>query len=393
MKKTLYTLMVVVPMVASCAWVKEQTLFQQDQPVAAAEHVAAVPSREGITQLWKIDIDQRLLGHTYGYSTPVATDHLVIAGSQDGFARVYRLSDGREKFSIALREVCDSGAAQFSNGLIALADSAGVLYGIDPEKGTLAWQYQLSSVLVSAPIVVGDDILVQTVDNSIYRISATGEKRWSYTGQPSGLNMYLTASPMLHDNVIYSVFANGESVAIDVDSGMLKWRRQLILDPDAAVLSELRAPMATPVWLDKFVLGMQEGVDAVLVAFYQGDLMVLSAKDGSPMISLPISMKTSPVVDGHHLFVADTEGMLQSINLQDGSTLWKQKISTRELSGLTLSGQYLWLTDDEGWVTRVNLQGEPLGRLKLQGRIDRAPVALPDGVLVRSNQGLLTRLQ
>jgi outer membrane protein assembly factor BamB len=212
-----------------------------------------------IQKVWSVDVDQRKPGDPVGFSQPavVATPNgkIVIAG-RDARVRVYDFN-GSELHRIAIDEPSDCGALALPNGVVVVGDIGGLLYGIDPEKGSVLWRYQLSSPFFSQPVLLQDGFLIQTSDNRIYRFSNDGKKQWSYAGSGGGLGIYLTSSPLVVDATLYAVLTNGDAIALKVDTGDLLWRRQLLLNTDAPVLSELRAPIAAPVMLKQGYIGIE----------------------------------------------------------------------------------------------------------------------------------------
>ncbi len=352
-------------------------------------------SSRAIQRVWSVDVDQRKPGDPEGFSQPAIVTNpdgkIVIAG-RDARVRVYDFN-GSELHRIAIDEPSDCGALALPNGVVVVGDIGGLLYGIDPVKGSILWRYQLSSPFFSQPVLLQDGFLVQTSDNRIYRFSNDGEKQWSYAGSGGGLGIYLTSSPLVVDATLYAVLTNGDAIALKVDSGDLLWRRQLLLNTDAPVLSELRAPIATPVMLKQGYIGIEKFESAILVGFYQGDLLILSARDGRQLFAKEISIKSTPLVDHGTLYVATASGELASIDLATGATQWKQKFTDGELLGPVLWEDSLWLANDRGSVLRISRDGEKRDEIAFNGRIERMPIVTPAGILVRTGLGTLTLIR
>lgn len=351
-----------------------------------------------IQTIWSVDVDQRELGEPAGFSQAAvvpaqgSSQELIVIGGRDGRVRVYDLS-GSELHFITINEPSDSGALALKNGLVVVGDIDGMLYGIDPVQGGIVWQYQLSSAFLAQPVLLNDGFLIQTMDNRIYHFASDGSKRWSYAGHGGGLGMYMSASALVVDQAVYVVFTNGDAVALKADSGDLLWRRQLLLNTDAAVLSELRAPLSSPVHLDQAVIGIEKTGDALLVAFYQGKILVLLRQDGTQLFSRDISIKSTPVIDQGHIYIANASGEVEAINLANGATSWKQKLSDGELLGPVIWNGALWVVDDRGIVIRLGKDGRKQASLTLNGRIERAPIVTSAGLLARTGPGVLTLLR
>jgi outer membrane protein assembly factor BamB len=352
-------------------------------------------SSRAIQKIWSVDVDQRKPGDPVGFSQPAVVTgpngKIVIAG-RDAHVRVYDFN-GSELHRIAIDEPSDCGALALTNGVVVVGDVGGLLYGIDPVKGSILWRNQLSSPFFSQPVLLQDGFLVQTSDNRIYRFSNDGKKQWSYAGSGGGLGIYLTSSPLVVDATLYAVLTNGDAVALKVDTGDLLWRRQLLLSTDAPVLSELRAPIAAPVMLKQGYIGIEKFEAAILVGFYQGDLMILSARDGRQLFAKEISIKSAPLVDSGNLYIAASSGELASIDLATGATQWKQKFTDGELLGPVLWKDSLWLADDRGSLLRIGRNGEKRGEIAFGGRIERMPTVTPAGILVRTGLGVLTLIR
>jgi outer membrane protein assembly factor BamB len=292
--------------------------------------------------------------------------------------RVFHLN-GNELRRIPIAAPCESGAVALSDGLVVLGDVYGGLYAIDPVGGVIKWKHALSSVLLGQPVRIGEDVLVQTADNRIYRFGPDGAKRWSYTGNLGGLSLHQGAAPVVAGDTIYAVFANGDAVALKADSGNLIWRRQLILDSSAAVLSELKTPVADPVLAG----------DMLIVSIYQDNLLALSTKTGEQIWLRALSVKSTPLLDHGILYVATSKGEVLAIEPENGQSLWRQKLGGGELVGPVQWQDQLAVADESGHVYLLRKDGELAGYKDMGGRFDRPPVVTARGLLVRKGSGSL----
>jgi len=349
-----------------------------------------------IEQVWAVDVDNRKVADPLAYARPAVTGHgadmRIVLGGRDGRAHIYDLN-GQELYRIALAEGVDSGAATLSSGLVVLADTGAILYGIDAMQGRIVWRFSLSSPLTGVPVAVGDDVLVQTSDNRIYRINAKGEKVWSFADQPGGLGLYLNASPLAYKGRVYALLSTGDAVSLHADTGDLEWRKQLLLDNNAAYLDDLKSPQAQPVWLPELNLNGNTARDVVLFSFYQGEVFALSRRDGSTSLRHSVSLKSAPLSHDGVLYIADTHGVLQAINRRSGTILWQQQLSNGELLGPVLWHGSLWLSNNQGNIFKVGLDGQLQAQFSLPGQFDRVPLLSSAGVVVHSSFGGLYLLR
>ncbi|MFQ5355071.1 MAG: PQQ-binding-like beta-propeller repeat protein [Mariprofundaceae bacterium] len=327
---------------------------------------------------WVRDIDQRKPLGASGYSLPTVTSDAIVIGGGDRRVHIYK-KHGGEQGRIGLSAPSESGALTLTNDLVVLADNDGVLYGIDAKKIAIIWKQQLSSVLLGKPVAAGDDFLVQTADNRIYRFSQDGKKKWSYSEQMQGLTLHAGSSPSSKGDQVYAVFGNGDVVALKAESGDLLWRRQLYLSMEAAALSDIRAPVSRPV-----VSG-----DLLILSFFQGNITALSRKDGQQVWSKDISLKDTPLALGSNLYMASGDGKVFALDAASGQIVWKQGVSDAELIGPVAWKGGLVVGDSKGRITVLDMKGNIIKQLSISGRIDRSFVVFPGGILVRNDLGNL----
>lgn len=361
--------------------------------VQAVEAITAITSGS-IDVLWRNDVDQRRPASPMGFSLPAAVQttqgERIVVGGQDQRVRIYD-AGGSEISRIALAAACESGALQLSNGLVVLGDLAGTLYGLDIAQSKISWRFTLSSALIGTPIAIDDDFIVQTSNNQLYRFTNDGKKVWSYSGILGGLGMHLTPSPIVYKQRVYTALSNGDVVALRADSGSFVWKRQLILSNKAAVMSQLKVPVANPLLIAADQSGRNE--DVLLVSVFQGELSFLSLQDGSTLNRRKLSLKSAPLLISDQVFIADSSGSVSALSALNGQTAWKQKLTDGELTGPILWQGSLWVADDQATVYRLSQTGKLLASTDLNGRIDRAPVAAANGVLVRNSLGTLFMLR
>lgn len=369
-------------------------LWHDDASASASEKAMQQPAGKTIALQWETNLDQRKPASPPGFSLPAvittAAGERIVAGSQDSRLRVYD-ADGSELMRIALDAPVESGALKLANGDIVVGDVGGNLYGVDLKQGVIKWRYTLSSALIGQPVSLGDDFVIQTSNNQIYRFTTDGKKVWSFSGLLGGLAMHLSPSPVVYKARIYASLSNGDVVAMKAADGGFLWKRQTVLSNDAAVLSELKVPVASPTVIPAAQSGGSE--DMLAVPVFQGKLIFISLQDGSTLRTRDLSLKASPLLIGSTLFVADADGAVSALDAANGATLWKKQLSDGELTGPVLVGGLLWFADDHGRVYRMEQDGRVAGRIELDGRIDRTPVAAGNGVLVRNNLGILYMLR
>ena len=381
-------------LLSGCGTIHHLLPWHDDADTAEQATQQATPRLTPPEIVWRRNLDYLPLGGVHAFSQPAVIKlrdgHLAVAaGGEDRFVHILDLATGSELHRIAVDEAVESGTLQLANGLVVVGDITGNLYGIDPDNGVIGWRMRLSTLLLGRPVPIGNDFLLQTMDNRIYRISANGHKIWSFDGYPGGISMHATPSPLVdsdHHRVL-TVLSTGDVLALNADNGDLLWRKQLLLNADAAVLSEMKAPVADVVRVPDLRYGVDHLASALLVPFYQGDLRLLDADRGEQRASRTLSLRASPLLVDHTLLLADSSGTLRAIDTASGDTRWKVALSDHELTGVARWQRQLWVSDNGGHLYRLTSSGHRLGAITLPGSINRAPIPTPSGVIVRTSRG------
>jgi len=151
----------------------------------------------------------------------------------------------------------------------------------------------------------------------------------------------------------------------------------------------LQAPLAQPLLVSGVRLAGEQVNNGLLVPIFQGEMAVLSAEDGSQSFSLPVSLKSSPLLVGDDMYMAESTGYLHMYNTHSGKRIWSHKISSHALMGPVLFDGSLWLTDNQGSVFRINMNGEIEDTIQLAGSIAREPLLTQEGLIIRTDRGVM----
>jgi outer membrane protein assembly factor BamB len=130
----------------------------------------------------------------------------------------------------------------------------------------------------------------------------------------------------------------------------------------------------------------------VCVAAYQGKAACYESASGRPLWSRDVSSLTGVSLDPRYAFVADENGSLQALDRSSGRSVWKQdKLAHRGLSLPVPIGEVLAVGDFEGYVHFLARDtGAFVARYATgAGAVRAAPLPLPTGVLVQTQNGAL----
>lgn len=273
-------------------------------------------------------------------------------------------------------------------GLVYVGSAAGkALYAMDRRNGTLVHSFPASAAVESEALVEGDRVWFTDTGGRTWCYGTDGKELWHHdSGAP------ILTRPTLHDGLIYVTNVEDLVVALDAETGALRWRHQHVRDLARRV--ELALYAAPPVVV---------AADEVIVGFSDGELVGLTAAGGDPRWSLTVGegrypdLIAEPAARGDLVFASGYYQPLVAIDRTTRRVLWDLDVGAAAASAWLERGEADPLllhpgtdgvlraiaprTGEEVWVWR---SGDDGGL--------SAPVVTEAGVVVASSNGTVTLL-
>ncbi len=206
-------------------------------------------------------------------------------------------------------------------------------YALNAVDLSTIWRFETAGAVQSEPLYDprDDAVYVGSNDGALYKLrAADGHMLWRFAS-----NAEITRAPLMHRGTLFCVNANDTLIAIDPQTGKLRWYRHR--QPAAGM--EISG-YAGPAVLD----------DWVYTAFSDGVVMAYRASDGAEAWTAPVDLAadaeqsrggedlryldidTTPVIgqvgEGHMLFVASYEGGIYGLDAQSGARQWVNDAAT-----------------------------------------------------------------
>jgi outer membrane protein assembly factor BamB len=276
----------------------------------------------------------------------------VFVGSADNYLYCVRFDTGEVIWRI------DTGAAVRSNPLyvketrtVFFGNDNGELWAVGADRGERRWVYEAEAEIRQQAVVAGEALYVATADNSVHALDwSRGISIWRHRQEEQSSEFQVSghAGVAVDDQAVYAGFSDGTVAALDVYDGSVLWSRALVEE------TELRPRSLT----------------------------------GLPVLE---DVDTTPVVQGHRVFVASYDGGIHALERQTGAVLWHNAI--KGATGLALGPQTLYASCAAYGVVALNaITGRTRWRRPL-GRADYyQPQAFRDLVVVADSQRGLTAL-
>lgn len=279
-----------------------------------------------------------------------------------------------------------SGGPGAGAGLVVAGSSAGDVIALSGANGAEAWRAKVSSEVLSAPAVGERIVVVRTVDGKLFGLdTGSGKRSWVYDRTVPALTLRGTSAPVIAGDLVVAGFDSGHLAAVSLADGRLVWESQVIPPTGRTELERLADIDADPVVVD--------GV--VYVVAYQGRIAAFDLTTGRGLWRREMSSHTGIGAGQRLLYVTDERSRIWALDRSSGSSLWRQDgLDLRRATRPVELGQHVVVADFDGYVHWLSVDD---GRFVARARTGASavlapPIATEAAVYVLGGTGKLTAL-
>jgi outer membrane protein assembly factor BamB len=200
-----------------------------------------------------------------------------------------------------------------ANGTLYVGADDGRLYAIDPDTGTIDWQFATGGEVTTAPVVANGTVYVGSADERLYAVdAATGAARWNQS-----LGLYRPTLAAADGRIV--VGARTNVTAVDAATGARLW----------AVGANTTAVTGTNVTAAP---GLAVANGTVYVAGDDTATYAFDAATGAEQWATTTgnSSGSGPAVANGTVYVANESGGLTALAAADGTVGWRGAITATE---------------------------------------------------------------
>lgn len=225
--------------------------------------------------------------------------------------------------------------------MLYIGSRDGRLYPLDLLHGTPLWEFDTGAEIHSAPLIVGDSVVVGSADGTVHSISAaTGDRYWSFETERA-----VWTVPTLSGDAVYVGDRSGSLYALDKTDGSLL--NSLDGDVEESALGEFTAVTTLTVVGDTVFFGNYHG--RIYAATVQpGAVGTLWTSEGV------LAIQSAPTIAGDRLYVGDL-GRVYAIDAPSGDracTFEPADANHFRASPIVVDGT-LYIGNDDGSVYAV----------------------------------------
>jgi outer membrane protein assembly factor BamB len=171
---------------------------------------------EGIAIVDKYGSIKRIPSDNEIISSPIVADDMIIFGDNVGKVFSYSLDKRKEEWTIDFSDEIYIASDYDKNIYITSGNNC---YAVSLNDQKVAWQFNSSGMITSAPVFKNKKIYFTSWDNNIYALNAkNGELIWKYE-----IGWGTDISPVISEELIYIGSSDNNLYALNGNNGTLKW--------------------------------------------------------------------------------------------------------------------------------------------------------------------------
>ena len=298
------------------------------------------PLRQRFLSVERLWVTSTLSGGVKGFlhfhsMEPIVTEKRIYQGNGTDAISAYDRNSGRLLWRFKLDGGIAGAAVLFDKNLYFGAND-GYFYSLRAENGEIEWSISTKTESLGSPFVDENTVYFLSGRDTLYAIDRkTSRQKWLYARQNTrDMSIRAAGRPLVHNSMIYAGFTDGALVALDAQSGQLKWEKQLSSNK-------------------RF-----RDLDA------------------------------SPIRDGNHLYISSYDGHLFCLDLKTGKTIWKAEGGGH--TPVTIEGKNLYYSSSNGSILALDkLSGKEIWRFNLEEGIASQPKTFKGLLIFGDSQGSL----
>jgi outer membrane protein assembly factor BamB len=289
-----------------------------------------------LKQLWTYEAGESI------ESSAAIVGGTVFVGSQKGELVALSLDNGSVYWKFPTGNPIGESSPAYGNGVVYIGDLGGWLNALNATDGKKLWAFKTNGEIKSSPVVIGDQVLIGSYDETLYCLSArTGAVRWRFK-----TNGPVHSTPSISDGMAFIAGCDELFRAIRLSDG--KEVFNVSSGAYTGASPALRGGAAFYGTFDNEVLSVNLGQKEIAwryehpqrkFPFYSSaavtrDRVVVGGRDkmvhgitlagkAAWTFTTRARVESSPAIAGWRVYVGSNDGRFYVLNLSDGAKLWE----------------------------------------------------------------------
>ena len=275
-----------------------------------------------------------------------------------------------------------AGGPAVLGNLLVVGTLDGHVYGIDATTGKQLWSAEVDDEVISPPAIDAGVVYARTNSGNVYALDAnTGARKWVYDQANVPLLSLRGNGPLLaaHGVVMFGS-DDGNVVSLRSDTGAIQWKLPITKGLGRTDIQKLNDADDA----------LQLGGNILYATAYHGELTAIDAQQGQQVWTRAFSSYVGVGVAEKDLVGVDDDSIVWAFSKDGGGDMWKQDaLQYHWLTAPAIQGNYAVVGGVEGYVHWLDLSdGKLAARMRLSKDAIRArPVVNGDVVYVEDVKG------
>ena len=291
-------------------------------PILPPKVLEPVKNTIKITKRWSKKID-RGANDNYLRLVPVVDGDMIYSVDFEGKVTAFNTKRMEEQWTLNLGAAGSSSLTYVDNNLY-VGTSEGQVVAISAGEGKQLWRTQLKSEILAQPAVANGVVVARCVNGDVVALRQdNGKPIWQIEERTPSLTLRGNSVPVIYNDLLLVAFDNGKLKALSLRNGKQIWETVVSVPRGRSDLERMVDLDASPVIVN----------DVVYSIAYQGQLAAIQLGSGQIIWQRDIDSYLDFVVDAYRLYLVSSDGEVWALDRSNGATLWKQDALLRR--GLT----------------------------------------------------------
>ncbi len=350
--------------------------------------LAESPSRQWTVSIAGSDKSQRLA------AAPVIGGGQMFVMGTDGLVSAFDAATGARRWTHGLRVSGDGassvfgGGVSFDGGRVYVTTGVGDVAMLEADTGKELWKVKPAGPLRGSPTIAFNSVYVMTQDNQIHALNAAnGATLWNESGSVGQAGVFGVAAPAAGQGTVIAGYSSGELVAYRYENGRTLWSDALARTSISTEVGSLTDIDADPIIDRGRVYALGQG----------GRMAAYELVTGQRIWELNLAGISTPAVAGDWIFTLTDDAQLLCIARGTGKVRWITQLARYRnekkhknpifWTGPVLAGNRLWIANSDGLLASASVEDGTVRNLtELGDGVSLAPV-VANGMLYILDDG------
>ena len=356
---------------SGCSWFGGW--FGSDSAAVKPAQLSEFKASASLERQWSASVGS---AGPYEFS-PDTDGEAVYAAGADGKLARFDLASGREVWRIEVGQALSAGVG-VGEGLVLVGTPKGEVLAYKTADGVLAWKARLSGEILVPPQAGHGVVAVRSNDGKVAVFEAAdGKQRWASNRTLPSLTLREQSHLLLSDKALYAGNASGRMSAYSLVNGGPLWESSVALPRGATELERIADVVGTLAMDERLVCG----------AAYQGRIACFDRISGNTAWARDLSSLRGVDMNGRYVFAGDDQSTVYAYERSRGGNSWKQdKLRDRSLSSPVVVGEdHVAVADFQGHIHLLNVED---GAFAARAATDGSAIR---GVMIPLKAGLVAQ--